>query len=453
MNVSKVVFYLTIIIVGSLSIFFYGLYAGATRNETYAFVEQEFQSIKKAFDDVEQTAVLHPSTFLQPARGPGSGVTIDRATDRESLIFLTSFFDGNNELRLIRRDGSVVARWPVKFSELFPDSVDLENAPATNWNVDLHGAVIDRDGSVTFNFEYWGMASLDRCGETIWTLPEPTHHSVEFAQGGGYWVPGRLFHGEGEKSPFLPFSTPLKEDTILRVSEEGAVLAEYSVPRLLLDNGLWPLVTGNGASIRDFEFFDDEIVHLNKVVELSPALAPKFPLFAAGDLMISLRTLNMVLVFSPETQKVKWWSVGPWIRQHDPQFTEDGTILVFNNNTYLYDVDALHRPMGLREMVSDIIEIDPNTNEWRVVYGEKDDEPLLTVIRGKVKATDQGGLLVTEFEGGRVFETDPEGEIVWEYINRFDEAQVAEITEARLLPADYFASVDWSCNPASDSKQ
>jgi hypothetical protein len=70
---------------------------------------------------------------------------------------------------------------------------------------------------------------------------------------------------------------------------------------------------------------------------------------------------------------------------------------------------------------------------------------MLTVIRGKLELTDAGGLLITEFEGGRVFETDAGGQIVWEYINRYDEDEVAEISEARLYAPEYFDVPDWTC--------
>jgi hypothetical protein len=75
---------------------------------------------------------------------------------------------------------------------------------------------------------------------------------------------------------------------------------------------------------------------------------------------------------------------------------------------------------------------------------------MLSVIRGKHELTARGGLLITEFEGGRVFETDPSGRTIWEYINRYDADEVAEITEARIYPADYFTVSDWSCGGPAD---
>ncbi len=456
MHLAKVVFLVTLFLVLTLSAFGYGLYSAETRNEVYAAVMVEVEEINRAFQDVDETAIFEPMTFLQPSRRSGEGVTIDQAPDRDSLIFLTSFFDGNNELRLMRRDGTPVARWPLKFSEIFPGREGGEDAPSTNWdpatdwNADLHGSLINSDGSVVFNFEYAGLVKLDHCGGVLWTLNHPTHHSVERSERGGYWVPGRRHYSIGTDSPFPPFKPPLAEDLVLRVSEEGEVLEEISLPAVMRDGGLWPLLTANGHEIRDHEFYDYELVHLNKIGELSTELAPLFPQFEAGDLIVSVKFLNAVFVFSPETGEIKWTSVGPWLRQHDPEFASDGRILVFNNNTFLGDLDNMYRPRRDREMVSNIIAIDPKTNAWEVVYGEREGEDFLTVIRGKVDETASGGLFITEFEGGRVIETDAEGQIVWEFINRYDDDEVVEISEARLIGPGYFDAVDWTCGGSAE---
>jgi hypothetical protein len=177
-------------------------------------------------------------------------------------------------------------------------------------------------------------------------------------------------------------------------------------------------------------------------------MAADFPMFAAGDLLLSIRELNMILVTDPGLQRVKWWRVGPWIRQHDPEFKVGGHISVFNNNAFqsAFGPDNYFKKSHPTiPRVSDIIEINPATGRLRRVYGGVERQKLLTVIRGKHELTARGGLLITEFEGGRVLETDSSGRTVWEYVNRFDADEVAEITEARIYPADYFTVSDWSC--------
>ena len=441
-DLSKVLFNCTAII----GLFVCGVVYGTFGLTPRAVLFTIRDSVASLYHERNTLAGIQPDHFLQAARHEGAGVTVNELAGRQDLVLLSGFFDGGNELRLIRRDGSVVARWPVSYSELFPDSSHVVAPPATDWNIDLHGALIEPDGSVVFNFEYAGLVKLDRCGDVAWTLPHMTHHSVERASGGGYWVPGRQLRSEEEGTPFPPFQAPFVEDTLLRVSSDGEVLNEISLPQVLYDNGLEALLTANGESFYSWAPWDREILHLNKIEELPARIAEDFPLFEAGDLALSIRQSNLVLVMNPESGKVKWWHVGPWLRQHDPEFRAGGTIVVFNNNVYktAYPTPAERRPVDFRR-TSNIVEIDPASGEVETIYGDEEGQEMLTIVRGKVELTPRDGLLITEFEGGRVFETDAEGNLVWEYINRYSEEEVAEVTEARVYPAGYFDVANWSC--------
>jgi len=322
----------------------------------------------------------------------------------------------------------------------------LINPPVTDWNADIHGALILSDGSVVFNFEYGGLVKLDRCGKVLWTLDKITHHSVEVAENGGFWVPGRRDFAEGSISPYPPFEVPFAEDTILKVSENGKVISEISVPLLFYKNGLEALLTSGRNKFVKGSDWSNEIVHLNKVDELQSDIADDFPMFKKGDLALSLRKLNLVMVIDPVSGDIKWLKVGPWLRQHDPEFKQGGTILVFNNNifqnpyrkgSHITDTSILYE--------SNIVEIDPVSNKYSIVYGDKGQQNFLSAIRGKHEITEDGGLLITEFQAGRVFETNAAGNIVWEYINRYSEEEVAEVTEARVYSNSYFKFSDWSC--------
>jgi hypothetical protein len=363
---------------------------------------------------------------------------------------MSGFFDDGYELRLIRRDGAIVARWPARFSQHFPDPGHLAQPPATDWNVDIHGALINPDGSVVFNYEYGGTVKMSRCGETLWTLKHMTHHSVEVSERGGYWIPGRNHLQDPAADPYPPFTrlgsnAVFSDDLIMRVTEDGEIAEWKSVAGILYDNGLEPLLTATGSSFLPEDPADTELVHLNKIGELPRSMAGAFPEFEAGDLVLSLREHNLVLVVDPDTWRVKWHQTGPWRRQHDPEFNPDGTITVFNNNIYRMALDSLNRSSPDTPRVSNIVGIDPRTRRAEVAYGLREGQELLTVIRGKHEPTPGGGFLITEFEGGRVFEVDAEGQIVWEYINRYDDEQVLEITEARLYPPSYFSRQNWSC--------
>jgi len=445
LDTSKLFFYATIAIIALIISFSFGFYSSSSHNWIYETIRSIKTDVSSVIDEKDNLAKTRPKYFLQPARYEGSGVTVNQmGNSNNDLVFISGFFDNSNEIRLIKRNGEPVARWTVKYSDIFPDPSHVEYPPATDWNIDTHGAVALPDGSIVFSFEYGGLVKLDRCGEVLWTLALPSHHSVERAEDGGFWVPGRKVYSPNQPSPFPLFVTPFREDTIMKVSKDGVLISEISVPQLFFDNGLEYLLTSTGETMSPDRIWDKEIFHLNKIAELKSDIADDFPLFEAGDLLLSLRLYNMILVLDPNTKTIKWWKIGPWKRQHDPEFIPGGKILVFNNNSYS---SAFGTPLDMLNLPtkSNIIEIDPVTNQHTIIYGEKDNQLLFTLIRGKHEFMPHGGLLITEFEGGRVFETDTSGQVIWEYINRYNEDEVAEITEARVYPSDYFHVNNWSC--------
>ena len=433
-DVSKMLFIISCVVL----IFIYGVVVGRYYIFPYYMLRSLKFNVVEVFDDVWTLAGLRPTHFLQPARYDGDGVLRFRQGQAApGLTFITSFFDGANEMRLLRLDGTVVQRWPVRYSDFFPDPKHIRpkyRIPNTDWNIDLHGSLILPDGSVVFNFEHGGMVKIDRCGTEQWTVPRETHHSIDRAADGGFWVPGRRY-GETE-SAFSLDEKPYYEDTILKISADGKVLTEISVPALFVKNNLYPVLLVKNWHMENKTIF--ELVHLNDVEELSADLADRFPQFDAGDLVVSLRDLNLIMVIDPTTQKVKWYQTGPWLRQHDPDFQADGTITVFNNNNDKTKTGSIFGG-------SNIIQLDMNNFESKILYGDKKDQKWFSAVRGKHQILENGNILIAETEAGRVFEVTDKGDIIWEFINRFNDEYVAEVTGAIRYPESYFTVDDWSC--------
>jgi hypothetical protein len=450
-DLSRAVFYVVVGLVSLGTAFGLGVQAGADHNAAYRFSKRLSttlgNSVSVTAGELASSLRARPTHFLQISRYSGEGVTVnDPSSDQNDLILMAGFFTDTNELRLIRRTGAIVARWPVRFYDLFPDPAYFPPGwePASNWNIDLHGALALPDGSVLFNFEWGGLAKLDRCGKVVWTVRRQTHHSVERAEGGGFWVLARrLVTGS---TPYPPFQTPFHEDTVLKVSEDGRVLAEFSPVKAFYDSSLSTILTATGSVFQVGMDWDEEIVHMNKVEELRSELASQFPMFEAGDLLLSLRDRNLVAVVDKNVSRVKWWQIGPWVRQHDPEFARSGMIVLFNDNAYQTAFGGgEYKILPDRPRLSNIMEVDPSAHSTRVIYGERPGQELLSVIKGKVDMTPRGGLFITEAQGGRVRETDATGRLVWEYVNRYSDTEVAELGEARLYPSRYFTVKEWAC--------
>ena len=80
---------------------------------------------------------------------------------------------------------------------------------------------------------------------------------------------------------------------------------------------------------------------------------------------------------------------------------------------------------------------DAPTDEVTVAFEGNKDIPFYTHIKGKHQWLPNGNLLVTESVQGRAFELNPQGEIVWEYINYLLPDFVGSVTEVTRLPASY----------------
>jgi hypothetical protein len=403
--------------------------------------------LKIAYETIRDVPRSPSLAHLQPSRGHGDGVTINKASEDSTLVFMSGFFDEENQIRLIRRDGTLVKKWSLDYLEHFPDPDARVCNITSPLNVDIHGAHVTPRGEIVFNYEYCGSVKVDQCGGLIWKINKPTHHSVAPTEAGGYWLLGRykwLASEEADRLP--PFSTPatdqtMLEDTLLRVSEDGEILEEVSIPELMRENNLEALLTATGRAFGLHTVQRKELVHANEVAELPSEIADSYPLFAAGDLAISMRDLNLVMVLDPVTKKVKWHQTGPWLRQHDPEFRPDGRISIFNNNTYrtayIDEKIVLSTPY-----TTNIIAVDPVSRETTVIFGERPGQEMLSVIRGQHELLDNDGMLITEFDAGRVIEVDADRQIVWEYVNGYGDDFVGEMTNAAIYPADYF-QVEW----------
>ena len=417
-----------------LVVFGYGILVGRYEFFPYSILKFAQDSVQQVFADKETILRLRPIEFLEPARYAGNGIlTWKKDQAVPGLTLLSGFFGDSNELRLIRLDGTIVHRWPLNFSRIFPNTSHILPAkavPQTNWNVSVQGDMILPDGSVIFNFTGKGTAKLDRCGDTEWTIPRMTHHSIEPARGDTFWIPSARYVEHTPQYPHL--RVPYFDETVLHVASDGTVLKEISVLDILHQNHLEGFVLRDGVT--------DDITHLNDVEELSPSMASRFPMFAAGDLLISMRFKSLVIVVDPETLVVKWYQAGPWIEQHDPDFLESGLIRLFSNN-----LDGTNT--GVVFGGSSVLEVDPATRRVQRDYGGRDDQPMYTMERGATQTLKGSNdhILVTESRAGRVFELNEDREIVWEYLNRYDETSAALVSEAKRYPDDYFSVDDWTC--------
>lgn len=340
--------------------------------------------------DIFQDRRQRPTIYVKPeARTPG-------------YTLITGVVDSQEELHgvlMFDSAGALVHHWPVS-QDHTPWASRADN------NIFLHDFFVLPDGSLVTALNLGNtLARIDACGRPIWEKEADIHHSATPDGPDHFWswdgiddmVRVRLSDGEIVKRVTL--------QDVLAANPDTDILG------ILQTNGLFESTWLNNP------------FHANDVDPLQPEMADAFPSFEAGDLLLSLRSINLVFVMDPDTARIKWWRVGAVRRQHDPDWSPDGRIIVYDNDT--------HRGY------SRIRAIDPETYEIEDLV---DGEPyqFANPRMGAQQSRPDGAILIASAAQGRVFEVSPSGEVVFDYINHFDDENVGYVGSGQHVPDDFF---------------
>lgn len=153
-----------------------------------------------------------------------------------------------------------------------------------------------------------------------------------------------------------------------------------------------------------------DVLHANSVRVLDGA---KPGLGRRGNLVVSLREMDLVAVVDPGARRVRWsWGPGVIEGQHDASVTSNGDLLVFDNRPF--------------RGASRVLEVAPATGG--IVWSQ---EGFFSPTRGGGQALPNGNVLIVESERGRAFEVTRAGATVWEYYDP-DEADGRRLTLQQL---------------------
>jgi hypothetical protein len=363
------------------------------------------------------------------------------------LTLVTSYWPSDRSsvpqpgARLLDRNGRVLHEWMPDRAALFSDVNRKGGAPT---KADFDGSYLFPNGDLLLVLDYIGAVRVDACGEVVWRLAEGNHHYFSRAEDGSFWMPGTSAERRTQTAQypdgFPGIDTPVWLDQILRVGADGTVHRRINVLDVLYQNDLERhIVKAFGAYARTV---DPDVVHLNDVEPLPDSMAADYPLFEAGDLVVSLRRPSLVFVFDPDTGTVRWHASHPFLRQHDPDFLGDGWIGVFDNN---YDFTERGTMLG----GSRIVAIQPHTDSVEVRFPTAQSEPFYTRVQGQWQQLANGNMLLVERGAGRVAEVNPDGETVWDWVHApYDETRVPIVTGAHRYDLSRETVAAWPCSPS-----
>ncbi len=319
------------------------------------------------------------------------------------------------EARLLDMKGHLLHKWSYEARRIWPsvrsDERRFEHDDAWSRAKLLPG------GDVVAIWEYVGIARVDPSSRLEWALPNAANHDIALAPGGDIYTLTREIHALPDVNPA---GRDVWEDFVTILSPEGQVRKRISVLRSFERSdfaaALAPMAN------------EGDILHTNGIQILDGALAAsRGPAFREGNLLLSIRALNLVAVLDPREEKIVWALSGAWRAQHMPRLLDSGRLLVFDN---FGRVSAKQ---------SRVIELDPTTQEiaWR--YGDREGEGLFSESHGQVQRLPNGNTLIVDSNNGRAIEVTPVREIVWEYVNPFRVGKkkelVATLSQVERLPA------------------
>jgi hypothetical protein len=379
--------------------------------------------LRRAFEGgaawYEQEQTASEGSWKQPTVNVGSIDKPDKTCDGFTLCLCS----GGPQAVLIDMHGDIVHRWQPAFKSIRPEQSGSRSRPVEESavyfndgrlfpNGDLlalvEGPVDPRNPSNSF-----GLVKLDKDAHVLWTYTIDCHHGFDLAEDGTIYTLSYNFFVRELPRGLEHIPTPCLTDSVEVISPEGKQIKRIPILEAFKNSPFAPLL----SSLEKPQLFSDltpanspmpavqddlrrrDVLHTNAVKVLSRALAPKFPMFKPGQLLISPRHLDAIAVLDPDSGKVVWAARGPWHAQHDPSFLENGHLLLFDN---------LGSAKGSR-----VLEYDPQTQSYPWWYPDDDGTPFFTRIRGVTQRLPNGNTLIVNSENGEVFEVTPAREMVW----------------------------------------
>lgn len=259
-------------------------------------------------------------------------------------------------------------------------------------------------------------------GEPIWDAPPGSYHHG-FAQADDGTIYAMTYRNRRVEVDGM--DQRIGDDQIIVLSSTGKLLRTISIFDVLGSALISPRLLELAAQGKDRVLRSDrelehdlkvdhprDVFHLNSVAVLRQDIG----VARAGDLILSLRSLDLVLALSlDEPPSVRWqWTAGrqQLDRPHAPRPLANGNLLIFDN--------------GWARGYSRLIELDPR--EERIVWQYVADPPESFYTRrgGMAQELANGNFLVTQSDAGRVFEITRAGEIVWDFWNPVFEREKPE---------------------------
>jgi hypothetical protein len=363
-------------------------------------IQGKRDSSKTQIDNIAQLSTLPYLSGYNRPKKDRVGVTV--YNKKRSYPGLNLFCSGHApKVYLMTMDGAIKHQWGIPFEEVWPGPLSFDTK-------DEHKEFIRRahlfpNGDLLAIFEYIGIIKLDKDSNLLWSYLGQSHHDLDISRNGDIYTLGEklLKLGDLKKTyPGNPYKRDILNDYIIILSSHGKEIRRISI--------LDAFYRSRYASYLDFTEKKGRIFHANSICIIDKFVADQHSQFSEGDILVSLRNINTIVVIDAIKGTVKWILTGMWRRQHKAVFVKNGNILLLDNQGGNSD-------SFFEFNQSRVLEINPDTREivWQFV-GENN-YTFYTRWLGYNQRLPNGNTLITESDQGHILEISPDNSIVWEY--------------------------------------
>lgn len=255
---------------------------------------------------------------------------------------------------------------------------------------------------------------LNNRGEKVWTQPLNMHHDLFFDPNLKiFTIPVNAFEPYRESQR--------KIDDIVQLTIDGKMVFRWSASAHITDLELVFAKKFDLYFVKSKNFYETTYINGASTIPANP-LAVKNKSFQAGNILVSLNKVGL-FILDPKSSKIVWTFKYDHLgtgQIHAARFQENGTILFFLNKTKHHGF-------------SQIVQIRPDTGQVVWAYNAKKPMEFYSEICGSIQHTILGTTLVTHIsDGGRAFELDEAGRVVWHWANRTANGELSPLPIYRL---------------------
>jgi hypothetical protein len=245
------------------------------------------------------------------------------------------------------------------------------------------------------------LVKLDKDSDVLWTSRVNAHHAIEVIGDRIYALTGKIRPSSTNPIVNAFFRVPYIDESVSILDFDGNTLSTHSI--------LQAMANSKRMRLADAIPFGDQIfrLHSNSLDVLTEQTARFIPGAKPGNVLLSLRNLDMLVVMDLQADKIVWALRGSWRKQHDAKMLPNGHILLFDNHGDLIREHGRSRAL----------EIDPRTGGIVWSYDGTESDPLDSYFRGGAQRLADGNTLISESTTGRILEVAPDGSTVWEYVS------------------------------------